>query len=96
MNRTTINAWNGGSNVGIAGNIAHPAIWNVALTDAEVAMLASGLSPLRVRPQSLIFYLPTLGRDSPEIDIIGAQTFTVHGATASSNEPPFIWPQPAQ
>jgi hypothetical protein len=96
MNRTTINAWNGGSNVGIAGNIAHPAIWNVALTDAEVAMLASGLSPLRVRPQSLIFYLPTLGRDSPEIDIIGAQTLTVHGATASSNEPPFIWPQPAQ
>ena len=93
MNRTTINAWNAGANVGIAGNIAHVGIWNVALTDGEVAMLASGLSPQRVRPQSLIAYLPFLGRDSPEIDIVGGKTFTVNGATTSANEPRLIWPQ---
>lgn len=78
---------------GMVGQIAHPAIWNVALTDDEVAMLAAGISPLRVRPQSLVMYLPFLGRNGPEIDISSARTLAVTGATASSNEPPLIWPR---
>jgi len=78
---------------GMVGQIAHPAIWNVALTDDEVAMLAAGISPLRVRPEALVMYLPYLGRDGPEIDIINARTLTVTGATASSNEAPLIWPR---
>jgi hypothetical protein len=81
---------------GMIGQIAHPAIWNVALTDNEVAMLGAGISPLRVRPQNLVFYLPYLGRDGPEIDIINGRTLVVTGATASSNEPPLIRPQTSQ
>lgn len=36
-----------------AGNVAEVAIWNVALTDAEVALLAAKWSPLFVRPENL-------------------------------------------
>jgi len=52
-----------------SGRIAEAAIWNVALTDAEVAILADGFSPLLVRPASLVAYWPLIGRYSPEIDI---------------------------
>lgn len=44
------------------GDLAEGAMWSVALTDAEVAGLGKGLSPLLVRPQSLIAYWPILGR----------------------------------
>ena len=39
-----------------SGNLAEGAIWNVALTAAEVAILAKGYSPLLVRPQNLVAY----------------------------------------
>ncbi len=42
------------------GHIAEAAIWNVALTDAEVAILAKGYSPLLVRPSGLVFYAPSI------------------------------------
>ena len=70
------------------GDVQHVAWWNVALTQAEFEMLMIGkLSPLRVRPQNLVFYAPYLGRNSPEIDIIGARALTVTGTTASAAEP---------
>lgn len=40
------------------GKAAEVAIWDVALSDAEVAILALGVSPRLVRPASLKFYLP--------------------------------------
>jgi len=42
----------------MSGFIAEAAIWAVALTDAEVAILAAGYSPLFVRPESLLVYWP--------------------------------------
>lgn len=42
--------------------IAHVAIWNVALSDAEILALASGISPLMIRPANLVGYWP--GYDS--------------------------------
>ena len=42
------------------GQIAEAAIWNVALTDDEIASLAKGFKPTRVRPQSLVFYAPLI------------------------------------
>ena len=74
------------------GRIAHCAIWNVALTDEEAAALGSGVSPLSIRPASLKFYLPYVGRDSPEIDIIGGTTLTVTGTTINNDSPPLIFP----
>jgi uncharacterized Zn-finger protein len=59
--------------------VAEAAIWSVALTDAEVAVLARGFSPLLVRPQSLVFYTP-LVRDA--IDFKGASLTLTGGPTA--------------
>lgn len=42
------------------GLISEATIWNAALTDAEIASLAKGFSPRRIRPQSLVFYAPLL------------------------------------
>lgn len=59
------------------------AFWSAALTASEVAALARGACPARIRRASLISYLPLLG-DSPEPDYSGARNNgTVTGATAS-------------
>lgn len=47
------NRWN--------GSIAEVAIWNAALTDAEIAALAKGTSPLQVHPANLKGYYPLWG-----------------------------------
>lgn len=59
--------------------VAEVAIWNAALTDDEVASLAKGFRPCRVRPQNLVFYAPLI-RDV--IDARGGITLT-----ASANAP---------
>ena len=62
------------------GRMAEVGIWNVALTDAEAAVLAKGISPRSVRPESLVFYLP-LVRDDDE-DVVGGLSLTaVNGPT---------------
>jgi hypothetical protein len=55
------------------GRIAEVGIWNVGLTDAEIAMLAKGIKPIYVRPESLLYYIP-LVRDIN--DHVGGLTFT--------------------
>ena len=42
------------------GKISEVAAWSAALTDAEIASLAKGYKPTRIRPQSLVFYAPLL------------------------------------
>jgi hypothetical protein len=59
LNRVAIGARFAGSyGATFDGFLAECAIWNVALTAAEVASLAKGFKPSRIRPQSLIFYSP--------------------------------------
>ena len=72
---------------GMSGDIAHVAVWDVVLTDDEVATLAEGISPLRVRRDSLIAYWPINGQ-SPEPDIVGGLNLTLGGAPTQSEEPP--------
>ncbi len=50
-------------------DVAEVGIWNAALTDAEMAILGKHVSPLCVRPQNLVFYMPLI-RDNDE-DLIG-------------------------
>ncbi len=69
------------------GDIAHVALWDVALTDAEVASLAAGVSPLAIRRDSLVAYFP-LGGQSPERDIVGELVMTTTGSPAIAEEPP--------
>lgn len=66
----------GGASQPFNGLMCDVAIWNVALSDADVAALyASG--PLMVRPASLVTYLPMIrGRT---IALVGGQTYTVSG-----------------
>lgn len=55
-------------NVGINGDLSTPfdgyiqdaAIWDIALTAADVAMLHQGISPELVRPENLQFYTPLI------------------------------------
>lgn len=70
---TTINQF-------VSGDIAEAAVWNVALTAADIGMLADALSPQLVRPEGLVNYLP-LVRDIQ--DTVGATTFTATGTTVA-------------
>jgi hypothetical protein len=75
-------------------DIAELAVWNIALSDEEVALLAKGISPLLVHPESLVAYWPLIGRISPEISIGNNDRFeltVVNGATASPH-PPIRYP----
>ena len=51
---------------GLDGRLAELAVWNVALTADEIASLAKGFRPHRIRPQSLVFCIP-LVRTNQEI-----------------------------
>ena len=64
------------------GQIAEVGIWNAALTAAEVASLAKGMTCDKVRPQSLVFYAP-LVRDL--IDVKGGLTITNNNTATVTN-----------
>ena len=78
-----------------SGSIAELGVWDVALTDGEIAILGLGFSPLFVRPTSLVLYVPIIGRSSPEIDRVGALNFTLTGTTNSAH-PRIIYPSSSQ
>lgn len=65
-------------------NISEVALWNVALTDDEIASLAKGFKPTRIRPQSLIFYAPLI-RDLK--DWRGGLTITPANSPTVANHP---------
>jgi len=66
------------------GLIAEVGIWNAALTAAEIASLAKGMTCDQIRPQSLVFYAP-LVRDL--IDQKGGLTITNNNAATVANHP---------
>lgn len=74
------------------GDIAEVGIWNVALTDPEVLVLSTGMSPLLVRPSSLVGYWPLIGRYSPEIDRVGRFDMTLDNTPAFADHPRMFYP----
>jgi hypothetical protein len=75
-----------------ASIIAECAIWNVALSDTEVAYLASGISPKAIQSAALVAYWPMIGDWNPENDLIAGQNFTINGTlsrTTHPNLPPY-------
>ena len=66
------------------GYIAEVGLWNVALTAEEIASLAKGMTPDKIRPQSLVFYAP-LVRDL--IDAKGGRTITNNNGATVANHP---------
>ena len=73
------------------GQLAEVGIWNVALTAAEMASLAKGYSPLFIRPQSLIFYMPLVRNLSN--DLVGGLSMTAGGTPTAENHPTVIYPE---
>ena len=64
------------------GQIAEVGVWNAALTAAEIASIADGMTCDKVRPQSLVFYAP-LVRDL--IDVKGGLTITNNNTATVAN-----------
>jgi hypothetical protein len=67
-----------------SGLIAEVGIWNAALTAAEIASLAKGMTCDKVRPQNLVFYAPLI-RDLS--DNKGGLTITNNNGAVVANHP---------
>jgi hypothetical protein len=77
-----------------SGSDAECAIWNVSLTDAEVTMLALGISPLLVRPGNLVRYYPLNEGVSPSRELItGANLTWFNTPTATAHHPAMRYPR---
>jgi hypothetical protein len=77
----------------MSGLIAEAAIWNIALSDAEVAVLAEGYSPLLVHPQNLVFYAPLIREI---LDTVGGVALTNNnGVTVGDHSRVLLPPPPA-
>lgn len=72
------------------GLVAEAAVWDVALTPGEIAILAKGYSPLFVRPQGLVHYWPLIGRFDPEVDLVGGASLTVATAIQAAHPRVFM------
>ena len=68
-------------------------MWDVALTDDEVATLAKGVCPLFVRPGNLLAYWPLIGNNSPEIDCVGRFEMTLTNSPGTSAHPRVYMPR---
>lgn len=77
------------------GYAAECAIWNVALSAAEIASLGKGFSPQMIRPQSLVGYWPLHGNASPEPDLRNGNNGTISGSPTKNDHPRVIRPRPA-
>lgn len=61
-------------------NIYFPAMWNVALSAADVKSLSLGISPRKIRPANLVRYARLTGHNSPEPDMMKSTGWTVVAA----------------
>jgi hypothetical protein len=87
QNVTTIGArYGSGGAIGQYADslIAEVGIWNAALTAAEIASLAKGMTCDKVRPQNLAFYAPLI-RDL--IDVKGGLAIANNNGATVANHP---------
>lgn len=70
-----------------SATIAEVGIWNIELSAADVASLAAGARPSKVRPDALQFYFPLLGEASPEVDLINAGGLTLNNTPTNGEHP---------
>jgi hypothetical protein len=66
------------------GRIAEVGVWNVALTQPEIASLAKGMTCDKVRPQSLVFYAPLIRELQ---DLRGGLAITNNNTATVANHP---------
>lgn len=84
INRMIIGASQGVAGAGefFNGSLAEVGIWTAALTDEEVLSLSRGCSPLLVRPQNLLYYIPLV---RGIIDIRSGLSMTPTGTSVSTH-----------
>ncbi len=94
LNRTNLGCrWSTTRGAFLNGSLAECGIWSVALTDAEIATLGAGYSPLYVRPESLVGYWPMFARATNEEDWRGSNPFVPGGSpTAAAHPSRIIYP----
>lgn len=81
----------GGRGAYWSGRIAWPCIWNVALSDSEVAQLASGLPPWCIRPSNIVALWDLTRNVSPETCYPGYGSYDMtlyNSPTYSTDDPP--------
>lgn len=76
-----------GFGASFAGRVGECAVWPAVLTAAEIAALAQGTSPARIRPNSALYW-PLYGVASPEPDLSGRGFNGTVTGTALANHPP--------
>lgn len=84
-NKLTIGEYASTWNREMNGHLADCALWNVALSAAEVLILAKGYTAIQVRPESLVSYYPLV---SDYLDVMGENLLTF-GTDASATAPTF-------
>jgi hypothetical protein len=62
------------------GRLHEVAIWAGDIGSDGYAQVHKGFSPLLVRPDLLVFYMPIIGQYSPEPDIVGGLSGTITGS----------------
>ena len=72
--------------------IAEPGQWNVALTQGEIEALSRGVSPLLIRPESLVNYWPVHGNTTTEPDLVSKATLTLTNVPVKADHPPILRP----
>lgn len=77
-----------GTNAGVK-QFAEYAFWDAALTDEEAVILASGVSPLLVRPTSLVFYAPLIRSTN---DLCRGAPTTSSGTSTVYDHPRVLYP----
>ena len=70
----------------MTGRIAEPLIWNVALSDAEVALLAKGVNPYKIRPGNIVSHWPLVRDD--DRDWVGGFDLTAFGTPTVATHAP--------
>jgi hypothetical protein len=75
------------------GSMAFAGIWNVSLSDTDIATLSNSFGPPKVRPDALKSYAPLFSGASPEPDLISSTGYTLTGTpTATAANPKVICP----
>lgn len=87
--RTSVGVYrSSGVSAGFSGFLAEVCIWTAALDASEVASLAKGVSPLLVRPQSLVHYLPMIRTAAQDLK---GTTWTTTGSVNELGEHPRMY-----
>jgi hypothetical protein len=75
------------------GKVAEAGMWDVALSDDDVASLARGFAPILIKLQNLVSYWRLIGHHSPEIDPVGRVQLSLNNTPTKADHPRVFGPR---